>query len=242
MTSITFFSGKRKRWNESISAASPSKSNLTTDMAMFEINKECASKMGMGLSEVDKSLSKAAEVNMQTSISPSSVYVSLSPQNSTGSNTGDDVSSGSDKRILGTPDYLAPELIMRKGHGPPVDFWSLGVCFYEFAIGILPFNDDSPKEIFKNIINRCLEFPDDMDQETQSCIEGLLEIDTGERLNLDKMKNNCKFNKLFSGIKWDNLYDMEAPFVPQPDSPMDVQYFTPRNEELNIQISALSTP
>ncbi|OXA55761.1 serine/threonine-protein kinase greatwall [Folsomia candida] len=224
-TSLTSFtSGKRKRWTESTSCG---KSNLTLAMTLFEINKECSLRM-IGLSSVDKSLSMAATA-AAINTTPA---ISGSPNNSV-----------SDKNIIGTPDYLAPELILQQGggHGAPVDFWSLGVCFYEFAIGILPFNDDSPQEIFKNIVNRRLEFPDDMDPTCQSCIEGLLEIDPTERLNL-KTIQGVRFAQLFEGIKWDNLHDMEAPFIPQPDSPTDVGYFAPRNQELNIEISDLSSP
>lgn len=61
---------------------------------------------------------------------------------------------GSDERILGTPDYLAPELLLMRGHGPEVDWWALGVCFYEFLTGIPPFNDETPQKVFANILDR----------------------------------------------------------------------------------------
>lgn len=227
-------SGKRKRWNESF-PSTPGKSDLTSDMALFEINKAC-SLNNMCLSVLDKSLSLADGAHISTN---SILDKNMSPDTSSTSSPGD--KGASDKRILGTPDYLAPELITKQGHGPPVDFWSLGICFYEFTIGILPFNDDSPQDIFKNILSRALEFPEDMDPPTQRCIEGLLEMEPGKRLDLETMKGPA-FRQLFDGIEWDNLYDMEAPFLPRPESPTDVQYFAPRNQELNIEISALSTP
>lgn len=78
------------------------------------------------------------------------------------------------ERILGTPDYLSPELLLgfvqnirektefsgltlmsyRRGHGPEVDWWALGVCLYEFMTGIPPFNDETPQKVFENILNR----------------------------------------------------------------------------------------
>ncbi|KAL7051464.1 hypothetical protein ACKWTF_004475 [Chironomus riparius] len=58
----------------------------------------------------------------------------------------------SDERILGTPDYLAPELLLMKGHGCEVDWWALGVCLYEFMTGIPPFNDETPIKVFENIL------------------------------------------------------------------------------------------
>jgi serine/threonine-protein kinase greatwall len=63
-------------------------------------------------------------------------------------------SIASDERILGTPDYLAPELLLKKGHGKAVDWWALGVCLYEFLTGIPPFNDETPQRVFENILNR----------------------------------------------------------------------------------------
>lgn len=49
------------------------------------------------------------------------------------------------KRAVGTPDYLAPELLLSTGHGPEVDWWSLGVVLYEFITGVPPFNADAPE-------------------------------------------------------------------------------------------------
>lgn len=60
---------------------------------------------------------------------------------------------GSSKALLGTPDYLAPELLLGIGHDAAVDWWSLGVCLFEFLTGYPPFMDEAPEAIFKNILN-----------------------------------------------------------------------------------------
>ena len=49
------------------------------------------------------------------------------------------------RKAVGTPDYLAPELLLGAGHGPEVDWWSLGVVTYEFVVGVPPFNADNPE-------------------------------------------------------------------------------------------------
>ena len=49
------------------------------------------------------------------------------------------------KRAVGTPDYLAPELLLGTGDGPEVDWWSLGAVLYEFVTGVPPFNADTPE-------------------------------------------------------------------------------------------------
>lgn len=48
-------------------------------------------------------------------------------------------------RQVGTPDYLAPELLLGTGHGPEVDWWSLGAIVYELVTGVPPFNADTPE-------------------------------------------------------------------------------------------------
>ena len=49
------------------------------------------------------------------------------------------------QRAVGTPDYLAPELLLGTGHGPEVDWWSLGAILYEFVTGVPPFAADTPE-------------------------------------------------------------------------------------------------
>ena len=49
------------------------------------------------------------------------------------------------RRAVGTPDYLAPELLLGTGHGAEVDWWSLGAILYEFVTGVPPFNADTPE-------------------------------------------------------------------------------------------------
>lgn len=58
------------------------------------------------------------------------------------------------RRAVGTPDYLAPELLLGTGHGLEVDWWSLGVILYEMVTGRPPFSADTPEEIFQNILDR----------------------------------------------------------------------------------------
>ena len=63
-------------------------------------------------------------------------------------------------RIVGTPDYIAPEVILGKSiSNPTLDWWSYGVLVYEFIVGIPPFNDQTPELIFQNILNRNITWP-----------------------------------------------------------------------------------
>lgn len=63
--------------------------------------------------------------------------------------------------ILGTPHYMAPEVIQSKGYSTMVDLWSLGICMYEFMCGFVPFGEEEedPFNVYKLIINSKVEFP-----------------------------------------------------------------------------------
>ena len=66
---------------------------------------------------------------------------------------------------MGTADYMAPEVILGREVNCLVDFWSLGIIGYEFFTGNLPFNDDSPEEIFVNVLNKQIDWPEAGDED-----------------------------------------------------------------------------
>ncbi|GFU39411.1 hypothetical protein NPIL_332611 [Nephila pilipes] len=143
----------------------------------------------------------------------------------------------SPKPILGTPDYLAPELLLHKEHGFPVDWWALGVCLYEFLTGIPPFNDVTPEAVFNNILTRDIPWPDAeeaLSENAKMAIDLLLTSDA----NLRPGAKELKTWPLFENIEWENILHLEAPFVPLPDSDTDTTYFDARNEAQHIRISS----
>ena len=56
-----------------------------------------------------------------------------------------------DSEVYGTPDYIAPEVILGKGYGFGVDWWSMGVILYEMLIGATPFSSTTVQELFDEI-------------------------------------------------------------------------------------------
>ncbi|XP_074123088.1 serine/threonine-protein kinase greatwall isoform X2 [Sminthopsis crassicaudata] len=142
-------------------------------------------------------------------------------------------------RILGTPDYLAPELLLSNSHGPAVDWWALGVCLFEFLTGIPPFNDETPQHVFQNILKRDIPWPEDeekLSDNCQSAIEILLTIDSSKRAGLKELKQH----PLFKDVDWENLPNQTMPFIPQPDDETDTSYFEARNNAQHLTISGFS--
>lgn len=142
----------------------------------------------------------------------------------------------SDQRILGTPDYLAPELLLKKGHNCAVDWWALGVCFYEFVTGVPPFNDRLAQQVFQNILERNIEWPTEdeaLSDPVVDAIEKLLTTDPDKRPGAEELMKM----EVFKGTDWENLLKTEPPFIPDPYDITDTGYFQAKNELLNFNIS-----
>lgn len=56
-------------------------------------------------------------------------------------------------QVCGTPEYIAPEVILIQGYGKPVDWWAMGIILYEFLVGCVPFFGDTPEELFGQVIS-----------------------------------------------------------------------------------------
>jgi hypothetical protein len=139
--------------------------------------------------------------------------------------------------VFGTPDYLCPELLLGRAHDESVDWWSLGVCLYEFLVGITPFSDSSPQLIFANILSRHIEWPEEpgeaLSANSVDAIMSLLRQEPGERMRLAHMQSH----PLFAHVNWNNLLNEQPRFRPEPRHHMDTCYFETRNEMQNIQMS-----
>ena len=130
---------------------------------------------------------------------------------------------------------MSPELLLGAKHDESVDWWSLGVCLYEFLVGITQFADETPELIFDNILKHQIEWPEDDDealsQESISCINSLLNPNPEKRFKLADLKKH----KLFESIDWNNVINEKAPFLPNPDNLMDTFYFEASNELQNLK-------
>ena len=128
------------------------------------------------------------------------------------------------KRILGTADYMAPEVIKGDPADALSDFWSVGIIAYEFLTGNLPFNDDSPVLIFNNILNKEIEWPETCESEEPEpgkihptaldFIQKLLVKEPSERLGEKHGIQELKNHPFLRDVNWGNLINEVAPWLP----------------------------
>ena len=109
-------------------------------------------------------------------------------------------------RIIGTPDYIAPEVIAGDDcSNKAIDWWSMGCILYEFLVGIPPFNDESVDAIFENIRTHNMVWPElgytdeSMRPEAADLIKKLLEPDPKKRLGSQRGLAEIKEHEYFKG-------------------------------------------
>lgn len=148
--------------------------------------------------------------------------------------------------LCGTPEYIAPEVLLNKGHGKPVDWWTLGILVYEMIVGYPPFVDEDPMGIYQKILSGKIVFPKFFDKNAKVLVKKLLTADLGKRFgNLKNGVDDIKNAKWFADLHWDNLLGREiaAPYKPEVKSDKDVSQFEdyPDSEEQPPVVAAGSS-
>ncbi|KZM25569.1 Non-specific serine/threonine protein kinase [Ascochyta rabiei] len=146
----------------------------------------------------------------------------------------------SNRKFVGTPDYLAPETIAGNGQDEVSDWWSLGCILFECLYGYPPFHADTPDEVFQNILARRIDWPSDDDDvydisdDAKDLMNRLMCSDPAKRLGAnaeDKYASGgeeIRSHPWFADLNWDTLRDDEASFIPAPENPEDTEYFDTR--------------
>ncbi|KAI0650328.1 hypothetical protein C8Q79DRAFT_901231 [Trametes meyenii] len=142
-----------------------------------------------------------------------------------------------EQKVVGTPDYLAPETILGlRGDDAAVDWWALGVITYEFLYGIPPFHDETPEKVFENILSGHVEWHEDfveVSPEAKDFMQRLMTLDPTKRLGANGAEE-VRAHPFFAGIEWDKVTTTEAAFIPQVTDPESTDYFDPRGAVLQL--------
>ncbi|XP_034395612.1 microtubule-associated serine/threonine-protein kinase 1-like [Cyclopterus lumpus] len=137
-----------------------------------------------------------------------------------------------DKQVCGTPEYIAPEVILRQGYGKPVDWWAMGIILYEFLVGCVPFFGDTPEELFGQVITDNIVWPDGDDAlpaDAQDLISALLQTNPLMRLGSGGAFE-VKQHPFFTELDWNSLLRQKAEFIPHLESEEDTSYFDTRSD------------
>ncbi|XP_059084100.1 serine/threonine-protein kinase Warts-like isoform X2 [Tigriopus californicus] len=137
--------------------------------------------------------------------------------------------------LVGTPNYIAPEVLLRHGYTQLCDWWSVGVILYEMIIGSPPFHADSPAETQYKVIKweQTLNIPrvPRITKEAEDLIKGLC-VNADRRLGREGGSADIKHHPFFHGIDFSRpLRNQKAPYKPDILHELDTSNFDPIDED-----------
>jgi len=130
--------------------------------------------------------------------------------------------------LCGTPDYMAPEIVLTQGHDKSADLWAFGILLYEMLVGIPPFSHSNKQKVFEHIVraDKYLVLPYKMDSHAKSLIRGLLHPNPVLRTGtLQSGLRAVRSMPLFAdnGIDWDALEHCQSPTPYKPPTPSSMK-------------------
>ena len=152
-------------------------------------------------------------------------------------------------KLLGSPDYMSPELIGQQRVCTRSDCWSIGVCFFEFIVGVAPFNDQSPDAVFRNITEHRIDWPeldesgqDPITHDARTLIDTLLKQSPLQRPTASKIFDSQIFRTWYGTTDIDEIGERilksVSPFIPCLTDRDDIGYFKAKNDERGFDIHA----
>ena len=125
--------------------------------------------------------------------------------------------------FCGTPEFMAPEILLEKPYGRAVDWWAFGVLIYEMLLGQSPFRGDDEEEIFEAILEDEIVYPINLSKESVSLLQKLLMKDPHKRLGYGPNDaEDIKKHAYFKHVKWDKILNKE---VSPPYKPKIVRFY-----------------
>ncbi len=148
--------------------------------------------------------------------------------------------------ILGTPHYMAPEIIQGKGYSYAVDLWALGICVFEFMCGFVPFGEEEedPFEIYRLIISSSFKYPSYFltaeNQDAKEFIDILLNRIPEARINGSYA--GLKGHKWFEDFDWNGIFEksVDPPYRPPQNSSIseeDIKAMFDKSQDLEEFLS-----
>ncbi|CAH0557426.1 unnamed protein product [Brassicogethes aeneus] len=142
--------------------------------------------------------------------------------------------------LCGTPEYIAPEIILSKGYGFAVDWWSFGVLCFEMCAGYPPFTSSDPMKIYEKIVACKYRLIPSFSGDLRDLIMNLLQLDLTRRCgNLKNGPIDIKKHKWFNSVSYSKIYMrvMPAPFVPNVKTQSDASNFE-KYDETSLSVSS----
>ena len=113
--------------------------------------------------------------------------------------------------LTGTPDYIAPEIILYQPYSKSVDWWAYGVLLYEMLVGQPPFDGEDEEELFAAITDHNASYPKSLSKEAKEVCKGLLTKNPAKRLGCGSNgEEDIRVHSFFRRIDWDKIGNREV--------------------------------